>query len=481
MSIHSAWQGTLGFFGRLPIVVETSQAQLSTDGGLLPIRQFDEQIGLTAALAEALADPRDKGSVSHSFLEMTRARIYGIIAGYEDQNDHDTLRSDPIFKLVAGRSPCDDDLASQPTLSRFENSINIPSLKRLKHVFMDQFLSSFLLPPRRLVIDIDAVDDPAHGEQQLTFWHGYYGQRQYLPLVITCADNDQTMVVALRPGNAHTALAADKYVAYITERIRAVWPDVEIVIRGDAGFGVPWMYAVCERLSLTYMFGLTSNNALKKRTESLLAEAVRLFEETSEPQRLFTAFGYRAKSWPVDRWVIAKVEVNAQGTNQRFVVTNRPGATVLPEAAYDDYAERGESENRNKELKRGLAMDRLSDHRFCANLFRLYLHAAAMNLLVRLRRQIADPPLAADTADVPIQALAGDDRRRYFQQRRQRDPLGEGQPCTWRMLLIKVAAEVTVTCRRIVIRLSASWPYHDYYRRVCQSLNHPLPTVAPDG
>jgi hypothetical protein len=219
------------------------------------------------------------------------------------------------------------------------------------------------------------------------------------------------------------------------------------------------------------------------------------------PSRLFTGFWYQAGPWPQPRWVVAKAEANDRATNRRFVVTNRPGAVLFPEPTYDEYAGRGESENRNKEFKCDLAMDRLSDHRFMANYFRLYLHAAAMNLLVRLRRFIAEPlpalappaetatPAVNQTGDaappaaearVPVVALTGAARQRHFRLRRQRDPLGEGHPCTWRTLLIKVAAEVVVSTRRIMIRLSSSWPHLDWYHRVCKRLRHPLPTPAAD-
>jgi hypothetical protein len=173
MSVPSAWPLILDFLGT-PLVIEPSQGQLSGDAGLLPIRQFDQRIGLTRSFADALDDPRDPELTEHTFLEMVRSRVYGILAGYEDQNDHDTLRHDPVFKLVAGRSPEDDDLASQPTLSRFENAISIQSFKRLRDVFLDQFIASFDTPPRHLTFDLDAIDDPAHGHQQLTFWHGHY-------------------------------------------------------------------------------------------------------------------------------------------------------------------------------------------------------------------------------------------------------------------------------------------------------------------
>lgn len=481
MSIQTAWQAKFDFWGQLSIIVEPSDAQLSSDAGLLPLRQFDEQIGLTRRFAGALEDPRAAALCEHSFLEMVRSRIFGILAGYEDQNDHDALRHDPIFKLIVERSPQAEALASQPTLSRFENTINIASLKRLRDCFIDQFIASFAVPPKHLTFDLDAVDDPAHGEQQLVLFHGYFDQYQYFPTFITCADNDQTVVLSLRPGSMHAALGADDDLEHLVRRLRAAWPGVHLHVRGDAGYGMPWMYAVCERLSLDYTFGLAANAVLKRTSDALLQQAEANFAATQEPQRLFDAFWYRARSWATPRWVIVKAEANAQGTNRRFIVSNRPGARVMPVAAYEDYAARGEAENRNKELKCDLKIDRTSDHRFVANFFRLYLHAAANNLLVRLRRAFASPPPAPTPTilepvadqDVPTAALDGQARRRYFTQRRQADPLGEGQPCTWRSLLIKVAAAVTVSSRRVVVRLSASWPYLDWYRRLCDFLASP--------
>jgi hypothetical protein len=469
MSIQSEWQGTLSFLDDLPIVVEPSPALLTSDAGLLPFRELDQRLHLTEQFAQALDDPRDPEMVDHTFLEMARARIYGILAGYEDQNDHDALRADPTFKLIAGRSPEGYDLASQPTHSRFENSISVRSLFRLRDVFVDQFIASFSTPPQHLTLDIDPVDDPAHGEQQLVLFHGFYEQYQYFPSFITCADNDQLLVLSLRPGAVHAALGADDDLEHLVGRLRQAWPAVHLHVRGDAGFGMPWMYAVCERLGIDYTFGLSSNAVLKRHTEPLVDKAVAAFEATREPQRLFDAFWYQAGTWEQPRWVIVKAEANAVGTNRRYVVTNRPGAPVLPEAAYDDYAARGESENRNKELKCGLMIDRTSDHRFMANFFRLYLHGMAFNLLVRMRRAVAAPP-PPEQPEPPVEALTGKARRNYFRRRRVQDPLGEGQPCTWRSLLIKVAAEVVVSKRRIVVRLCGTWPYLDWYRRVCEYL-----------
>lgn len=467
MSIHPVCQGTFDFFPQAPVVVEVSDAPLTSDAGLLPVRQFDERIGWTERFAQALRDGRTPGLIHHSFPEMARARIYGILADYLDQNDHDTLRHDPLFKLLAGRPPDGEPLASQPTLSRFENAIDIPSLWRLQDLFIDEFIASFAKPPRHLTLDLDAVDDPAHGAQQLVLFHGYFDQHQYFPHFITCADHEQFVLLALRHGSAPAAFAADSDLEYLVLRLRRAWPDVRLHVRGDAGYGVPAMYRVCERLGVDYTFGLAANSVLKARSDELLDEAVAQFEQTGTPQRLFGAFWYQAQSWPVQRWVIVKAEAHARGTNRRFVVTNRPGARILFEATYDEYAMRGESENRNKEFKCQMGMDRTSDHRFLANYFRLYLSAAALNLLVRLRREIAAPPPAPE-GEVPTEALAGGPRRRSFGRRRRADPLGEGQPCTWRSLLIKVAAEVTVRARRIVVRLSGSWPHLDYFRQLCQ-------------
>lgn len=463
MSIQPASLLPLDFFGPLPIHVETSDAPLTSDAGLLPLRQFDQRIDLTGQFAQALDDPRDPDLIDHSFADMVRMRIFGILAGYEDQNDHDTLRTDPVFKLVADRSPHDPDLASQPTLSRFENQINIRSLFRLRALFVDQFIASFAQPPGVLTFDLDAVDDPTHGSQQLSLFHGFYEQYQYLPLVLTSADTDQVVMLSLRHGTATAWLGADDDLEYLVSRLRAAWPTVRILVRGDAGFGKPVMLEACERLGVEYTFGLSANAVLQRQSAELLAETVRGFAQTHTPQRRFTGFGYQAGSWPVSRRVIVKAEANAQGTNRRFIVTNRPGASVCLEATYDEYAMRGESENRNKELKCGLAIDRLSDHRFVANLFRMYLHAAASNLLVRLRREIADPPPSP-----PGETPAGAERKRYQNARRRRDPLGEGHPATWRLLLIKVAASVVVSCRRIVVRLSGSWPHQNYFEQVRQ-------------
>lgn len=474
----------LGFFSRLSIVVEPKEVSVSSDTGILPIRQFDSQLGFTDRFIACLNDPRNPDLTLHSFAEMVRQRIYGIHAGYEDCNDHDTLRGDPVFKLVAGREPGDDDLASQPTLSRFENVIDIPSLWKLHDFFIDDFIHSFAEPPSRITLDLDATDDACHGGQQLALFHGFYKQHQYLPLIISCDETKQILWAALRPGTMHAAVGADDDLEYIVSRLRQVWPDVEIQVRGDSGFAMPWMFEACGRLQLTYTFGLAGNAVLKRATEGLLQRAVEQFEQTGEPARLFEQMLYRAGSWKNARRVIAKAECNRVGTNRRFIVTNRQGAAILPEVCYDHYTERGESENRHKELKSGFSGDRLSCHRFLANYFRLQLHVAALNLLIRLRSLVADPPalrggeepdpqyqsVPVSDPTLPVEALTGQERRRYQNRRRQKDPLGQGHIDTWRMMLIKVAGEVTQSARRILITIPAHWPHLSWFRHVCQRI-----------
>jgi hypothetical protein len=473
MSLQSVPLLSFDFLPSRPVQIKVASAPITSDAGLIPIRQFDQRIRLTEQFAAALHDPRDPTRTQQSILSMVRQRVYGVLADYEDQNDHDTLRSDPVFKLVAGL-PEGPDLASQPTLSRFENAVSIPDLWRLRDVLVDLFLQSFDAPPHHLTLDIDAFDDPAHRQQQLIMFHGYYEQHQYLPIVITCAENDLVLLVGLRHGTAHASLGAVNDLRHLMGRLRAVWPDIHVHVRGDSGLGVPRMYDVCRELRLSYNFGIGMNTALRALSEATLEEAVATYERTGEPQRSFLSPQYQAESWPSPRPVVIKVEAHAQGTNRRAVVTNRPGYAVLPQAVYDEYALRCESENRNKELKRELAADRLSDHRILANFFRLYLHAAALNLLVRLRHTVVQaPPTSAELGlppELPIEALNEPGRKRFFNKRRERDPLGEGFACTWRTRLIKVAAEVITRTRRVVVWLSGSRPHRDHCLQVSRAV-----------
>ena len=485
MSLQSVTDFSYDFLPSRPVELELSTAPLTSDAGLLVVRQFDERIGFTKQFAAVLEDTRRPTFTDHSLEIMVRQRIFGIIAGYADQNDHDTLRSDPVFKLLAGRSPDDLDLPSQPTLSRFENAVTIADLWRLRDVYIDQFIQSFDKPPMHLTFDMDAFDDPAHGQQQLIVFHGFYEQYQYLPIAITCAENDAVVLVGLRHGTCAAYLGADDDLRYLTKRLREVWPDVHIHVRADSGFGVPVMYETCEDLGLTYTFGFSMNPLVKRMSDPLLAQATAAYAENSKPQRLFMATEYQAGTWPIARSIVIKVEVHAQGTNRRAVVTNRAGWQVLPQGVYDEYAQRGESENRNKELKCELQADRLSDHRFMANFFRLYLHSAALNLMIRLRRAVALPPQTPTQLGVPsalpAETLDEPNRKRFFNRRRQRDPMGGGFACTWRTRLIKVAAEVITRSRRIIVRLSSSWPHLDHFMQVSQAVLRVPPRSDASG
>jgi hypothetical protein len=474
MSLQSVDQLCFSFFPSRDIDLELSSAPLTSDAGLLVLREFDERIGLTRQFATALQDLRAPRFCDHSLLEMVRQRVYGILADYEDQNDHDTLRSDPVFKLLADRLPDADDLASQPTLSRFENAVTPDDLFRLRDVFIDLFIQSFETPPLHLTLDLDPFDDPTHGQQQLTFFHGYYDQYQYLPLAVTCAENEAVVMVGLRFGTCAAYLGADDDLKYLVGRLRQVWPDVQIHVRGDCGLGVPLMYQTCDDLRVQFTFGLGMNAVLKRFSADLLAQAEAQYEATRQPQRLFMKREYQARTWATPRQIVIKAEAHAQGTNRRAVITNRAGWEVLPQAVYDEYTERGEGENRNKELKCEMLCDRLSDHRFMANFFRLYLHTAALTLLVRLRRAVACPPTTGmergPEGPLPTAALAEPQRKKYFNRRRRDDPLGEGQACTWRTQIIKVAAEIITRARRIIVRLSASWPHLDQLLRVGKAI-----------
>ena len=441
MSMQSVEQLHFGFVPDRDLVVQRHDAQITSDAGLIPIAQADDRLGYTRRLADCLADGRR--DPTHTFAEMLRQRLYGILADYEDCNDHDTLRNEPIFKLVAGRLPEDDPLASQPTLSRFENAIDIPTLYRLLDFLATTGVERLRHKhgghlPDEVTLDIDATDDPTHGHQQLTFFHAYYDQYQYFPLIISEPTTKHVFHPWLRPGTMHAAKGADDDVMQVVRHLRAARADIRVHVRGDSGFGMPWMYEACEQNRLTYTFGIAANPRLKAKAQDLLALAQAEYERTGTKQRLFTFFEYQADSWDRKRTVIAKAECQAAGTNLRFVVTNRPvNSDEQAELEYHDYIQRGTSEQRMDELKNGLHADRLSCHRFVANFWRLLLHAAALNLLNWIR----------DDEQVPVE-------------------LRTAQPATWRSRVIKVAATVVQTTRRIVVSIAGQWPHWDTYTAV---------------
>ena len=450
MSLQGVEQLAFDFLPHLPVIVQQHEGQLSCDGGLLPLRQFDQRWNYTQRFAQCLFDPAPQRQ--QSLLSMLRQRIFGILAGYEDCNDHDTLRDDPVFKLIAGRLPGEKPLASQPTLSRFENLATPAVLQKLIDFTIDTGIERLKQKhggelPASLTLDLDATDDPTHGQQQLTLFHGYFGQYQYFPLIISEPTTKHVFLAWLRPGTVHASLGAGDDLLRVVKALRKQRPDIQIHVRADAGFGLPGMYEICEENRLTYTFGFSTNPRLKRLTEALMQRALEYYEKTGHKARLFQCFEYQCDSWNQTRTVVAKAECHAGGTNLRFVVTNLPahpspsdwpGDPVAREV-YDDYTLRGESEQRMDELKNGLAMDRLSCHRFMANFFRLLLHTAAFNLLNAARDHQPLPGI-----------------------------LRVGQPGTWRTMLVKVAAIVVQSARRIVVRLAGNWPWWHLYQRVAE-------------
>jgi hypothetical protein len=375
---------------------------------------------------------------------MLRQRIFGIALGYEDCNDHDTLKIDPMLKLSVGREPISGaDLASQPTLSRLENSIGSTELWRMEEALLELFVERRGGDRiRRLVIDADATDDPAHGQQEFEFFHGFYDCHCYLPLLVyVSADDGEQQLVAsvLRPGNVHAGHGIVSIVRRIVERLREAFPDAQIVFRGDAGMALPAVYDYCEDSGIGYVVSLAKNSRLLEFGECFLRESHAVYEETGEKVRCFGAFQYAAESWRHERRVVMKAEVVDKGANPRFVVTNL--SDLSDEQTYEFYCDRGDVENRIKELKDDLLSGRTSCHRFLANQFRLILHSAAFLLLQALRELLAGTEYA------------------------------NAQVSTLRTRLLKVGVRVRETTRRIWLMMPTSFPLKELWMRVMSRLS----------
>jgi len=486
MNIQTATEFACGDWQNRSVLAQATEQELSSDTGLLLFGQFDQKLRWTEQFAAMVSDPRV--DPDHSILSIVRQRIFGIIAGYEDQNDHDTLRSDPVFKLLAGRDPEQHDLASQPTISRLENSVTPSDLLKMENWFVKKFVESFEQAPEQITLDIDTYADSAYGEQQLTFWHDYYKQNQYQVRVLTCAENDMVVLPGLLFGSAAVKLGAADELRTVIEAIRKRFPDVRIHLRADSGFIGEDMYSTIESFAdATYSIGMSINSKTKRLSELLYQETIEAQKASGQDELRYLAItDYQSKTWSRSRQVVVKCEATSHSTSRRVVISNRPELAECPEAVYREYAQRGESENRNKELKCGSFGDRLSDHRYMANLFRLMMHCVSHNLLVRLRRlvalepeQLTLPPKAADESQRVNRPFVEtrQDRKRH-NDRRKRDPLGEGHPCTWRTHVIKVAARVVVSTRRVVLQLSASWPHLKYFRDVTDAIARYRPLVT---
>jgi hypothetical protein len=361
--------------------------RLTSDGGLVWLSEADSELGLCKAISEHVPEWRKRRG-RHSLESLVRQRVFQIACGYEDQDDADFLREDPLLKLSCGSLPQSGaDLASQPTLSRLQNAATRRSCHRIAEALFELYLSERASggAPRKVLLDLDSTADTTHGDQEGSYYHGYYREHIYHPLLVFDGQSGHLVTTLLRAGNTHASNSAVALLKRIVSRLRGRWPEAEIEIRADAGFAVPALYDYCEAEGIVYTVGLITNARLEGMAQDLLAKAKESHEQRGEKARLFSEGPYGAASWERKRRVVYKAEAMEKGTNTRFVVTTK---TDRPKDLYEFYARRGESENWIKDLKVHMKADRLSCHRFIANQFRLLLHAAAYWLMDVLRRKL---------------------------------------------------------------------------------------------
>lgn len=384
----------------LPLTVDFQGGRLTSDGGWCWVAAADADLGLSETLAAAVRDERRR--CRHPRRILLQQRLFQIAAGYADQNDADHLRSDPLLKLLCGHLPeSDPDLASQPTLSRFENRFSARDCYRLAEALGEVYVRERARDgiPTQILLDLDSTDDPVHGEQEGRAYHGYYQQHMYHPLLVFDGETGQLITAVLRPGTVHAGHGIVPILQRIVARLRDCWPGVAITIRADAGFAKPALFAWCETEDITYTIGLVTNARLLALAAPVAEDAQLASDQAGGTKvRLVDETVYQAGSWVHPRRVVIKAEILPPGPNIRFVVTNR---TEDPERLYDAYVDRGQTENWIKDLKRGCFADRLSCHRFLANQVRLLLYAAAYTLLHTLRRWL----VAAGSAPVTLETL----------------------------------------------------------------------------
>ena len=418
----------------LGLAARFTGGRLTSDGGLPWLAEAERAIGICAAFAARIPDWR-RAHVRHSLAQLIRQRVFQIACGYEDQDDADTLRTDPLLKLVCGRLPdTDADLASQPTFSRLENAVDWRTCYRLAVALGEVYLQERERAgrPTHILLDLDTTDDATYGKQEGTAYHGYYREHMYHPLFIFDGETDQLITTILRAGNAHASRGVRAILRRLVRRLRARWPGVRIEIRADSGFAVPKVYTFCEREGIGYTIGLIPNPRLERAAVPLLAEARRQSTDQGGTKvRLVAEMTYQAEGWPDERRVVYKAETLAKGPNTRFVVTSRADP---PEALYAWYVDRGEPELWIKDLKNACFADRMSCHRFAANQFRLLLHAAAYWLLDTIRRWL----VAAGAARLQLDTL--------------------------RLRLVKIAGRVCQLGTLVQLRLATSHPAEPLWR-----------------
>jgi len=421
--------------GRREIEAFFEGGNISSDGGVLLLREADRHEHLTVDVAKVLKDPRDPSRIIHSLLSQVRQRIYGLALGYEDLNDHQQLRHDIAFQTAAEVSA---SLSSPATLCRFEHNADRQVIVNLHEVLFEKFADSFKRPPKRLILDVDATDDAVHGEQMKRFFHGYYGHYCFLPLYVFCGK--QLLVSYLRPSNIDGAKHAWAILALLVKQIRKRWPQVKITFRGDSGFCRHKMLSWCDRHNVDYIIGIAKNSRLLALSADMRKLAEQEYEKTQQKQRLFCDFQYAAGTWKKrHRRVIAKAEHTDKGANPRFIVTSLDGES---QALYDqEYCARGEMENRIKEQQMDLFADRTSCHEWWPNQFRLMLSGLAYVLVETLRRLY----------------LEGTE-------------LAQAQAGTIRLKLLKIGAVVIRNTRRVQFLLSSNYPSQDLFIKVAARL-----------
>jgi hypothetical protein len=434
-----------------PVTVAFDQAYASSDGGLLLLKALDARLGMTATLAGGLRDGRQSGKIQHSVLDLVRQRVFGLALGYADCNDAARVADDPLYKLALDRDPLSGAaLGSQPTLSRFENAISRPALGRMLHGVADTVIATHRRRlgrrrVRRITIDLDPTEDPTHGQQELSFFSGHYGSWHYLPLLATLTFNteaEQYLVGAvLRPGNSG-AQGTIGLLRRLFGKLRRAFPRAQLRVRLDGGFAGNALLDFLEAAEVEYVVALGRNARLAKRVRRLLGRARQHQRTTGEAVALFGETRYAARRWSHRRRVVMKAEIvvhpgRPPKNNPRFVVTN---LALTPAHVYQVYRERGDMENRIKELKLGLALDRTSCARFAANAFRVLLTVAAYVLFQELRRRAA------------------------------RTACADAQVWTLRDRLLKVAAWVQRSVRRIVVHLPRAFPWRTTWQQVAQTV-----------
>jgi hypothetical protein len=436
---HSELQFT--FLSDRPVVVKFSDLELSSDAGILLARQAEEQVQVCRGIASCIEDWREPNKITHTLEQLVSQRVYQLVGGYEDAMDSNQLRHDPIYKIACGRLPLpeQDLLASQPSITRLENHVSKSEVSAMRSQMVTGFIESYREAPSEVVLDIDGWDDPTHGQQQLSCFHGYYGQHMYFPVLINEASSGYPLVLQLRAGNSHPGKGVAGVLRWLFWRLKRVWPGVRITLRADAGFALPEILEVCERSQVGYVIGYARNSILERKISPLLEQARLQCIQTQEKARLFDDVYYAAATWTQPRRLVMKAEWLPKGPNPRFIITN---LQLPPQTLYDTvYVQRGcDSEHRIKELKLGIKADRLSCSSFVANQFRLLLSQAAYILLLQMRQAATGTQLA--TAQVE----------------------------RLRCAVVKGAAKVTVSARRVLVELAAYCPFAPEIRQIAQCL-----------